>query len=71
MDDNRKKQLRSVSESYFQALRDKDFSAIPFSEDIVFRARWHPGECIIPLTANRQWSSNGGNRWSRLLTGLK
>ena len=59
MDENRKKQLRSASESYFQALRDKNFSAIPFSEDIVFRAPVAPGGVHHPIkgrqAVQQQW----------------
>lgn len=38
-----KEQLKKISETYFQALRDKDFFAIPFSDEIVFRAPLAPG----------------------------
>ncbi|MEO6290952.1 MAG: VOC family protein [Ginsengibacter sp.] len=46
---NRKDQLKQVSESYFQALRDKNFSGIPFSDDIVFRAPIAPGGIHHPI----------------------
>ncbi|MEP7228885.1 MAG: VOC family protein [Ginsengibacter sp.] len=46
---NRKDQLKQVSESYFQALRDKNFSAIPFSDDIVFAAPITPGGVHHPI----------------------
>lgn len=39
----RKEELKKVSETYFQALRDKNFSAIPFSDDITFRTPIAPG----------------------------
>ena len=59
MGDNRKNQLRSVSETYFQALRDKNFSAIPFSDDIVFRAPIAPGGVHHPIKGKQalleQW----------------
>ncbi len=59
MDNNRKQQLKSVSESYFQALRDKNFSNIPFSEDIVFRAPVAPGGVHHPMkgrqAVQQQW----------------
>lgn len=38
-----KEQLKKISETYFQALRDKNFDAIPFSDDIIFRAPLAPG----------------------------
>ncbi len=46
----RKAQLKKVSEDYFQALRDKNFSAIPFNKDIVFRAPLAPGGSHHPIT---------------------
>lgn len=46
---NRKEQLKKVSETYFQALRDKNFAAIPFSNDIVFRAPLAPGGSANPI----------------------
>lgn len=44
-----KEQLKAISETYFQALRDKNFSAIPFSDDIVFRAPLAPGGSANPI----------------------
>ena len=38
-----KEQLKKISETYFQALRDKNFNAIPFNDDIIFRAPLAPG----------------------------
>jgi len=59
MGDNRKQQLKSVSETYFQALRDKNFSVIPFSNDIVFRAPIAPGGVHHPIKGKQalleQW----------------
>src|SRR5215212_6295227 len=46
---DRKAQLKTVSETYFQALRDKKFSAIPFSDDIIFRAPLAPGGVHNPI----------------------
>jgi glyoxylase I family protein len=42
-------QLKQIAGSYFQALKDKDFSAIPFSDDIVFRAPIAPGGAHNPI----------------------
>jgi|GEM_PF-301601 len=54
-----KEQLKRISETYFQALRDKDFSAIPFSEDIAFRAPLAPGGSQKPIKGKQnvfeQW----------------
>jgi len=44
-----KEQLKKISETYFQALRDKNFSAIPFSDDIIFRAPLAPGGVHNPI----------------------
>ena len=46
---SRKTQLKEVAETYFRALREKDFSAIPFSDDIVFRAPIAPGGAHNPI----------------------
>lgn len=45
----RSEQLKAVSETYFQGLRDKSFSTIPFSNDIVFRAPLAPGGSQYPI----------------------
>ena len=59
MTKNRKEQLRSISEAYFQGLRDKNFSAIPFSDNIVFRAPIAQGGVDHPITGKQvlyeQW----------------
>ncbi len=59
MTSNRKEQLKKISETYFQALKDKNFSAIPFSNDIVFRAPLAPGGSHNPIKGKKalfeQW----------------
>jgi hypothetical protein len=54
-----KEQLKEISETYFQGLRDKNFSAIPFSDDIAFRAPLAPGGSRIPIKGKQnvfdQW----------------
>ena len=59
MIENRKEQLKSISETYFQALREKNFSAIPFSNDIIFRAPIAPGGVHHPIKGKQalleQW----------------
>jgi catechol 2,3-dioxygenase-like lactoylglutathione lyase family enzyme len=54
-----KEQLKKISEVYFQALRDKNFSAIPFSDDIAFRAPLAPGGAHHPIKGKKnvfeQW----------------
>ncbi len=56
---SRKAQLRETVEIYFQALRDKTFSSIPFSDDIVFRAPIAPGGAHNPIKSKQavfeQW----------------
>ena len=49
-----KEQLKKISETYFQALRDKDFNAIPFSDDIVFRAPLTPGGSGNPIKGKNE-----------------
>jgi catechol 2,3-dioxygenase-like lactoylglutathione lyase family enzyme len=46
---NRKTQLKETAETYFRALRDKNFSAIPFSDNIIFRAPIAPGGVHNPI----------------------
>ena len=48
-----KEQLKKVSESYFQGLRDKNFPAIPFSDDIIFRAPLAPGGSGNPIKGKK------------------
>ena len=48
-----KDQLRKISETYFQALRDKNFAAIPFSDDIIFRAPLAPGGSGNPIKGKK------------------
>jgi len=45
----RQQQLRSVAESYFQALQRKDFASIPYAEDVRLRAPLAPGGVNRPL----------------------
>src|SRR5688572_1285960 len=49
-----KEQLKKISEKYFQALRDKNFSAIPFSDEIVFRAPLAPGGSHNPIKGKQK-----------------
>ena len=49
-----KEQLRQVAETYFQALRDKNFDAIPFSDDIAFRAPLAPGGSGNPIKGKKE-----------------
>ena len=55
----RKELLKKVAETYFNSLRQKNFSSIPFSDDIVFRAPLAPGGSHIPITGKQmvfeQW----------------
>ena len=60
-----KEQLKKISETYFQALRDKNFSAIPFSDDIAFRAPLAPGGSQNPIKRKKMYLNNGGNHWSQ------
>ena len=49
-----REQLKKVSESYFQGLRDKNFPAIPFSDDIIFRAPLAPGGSGNPIKGKKR-----------------
>jgi len=55
----RKERLKKTAEAYFEALKNKNFSAIPFSDDIVLRTPLNPGGANIPLTGKQsvyeQW----------------
>ena len=55
----RKEQLRNIAETYFEALRNKGFSAIPYADDIILRAPLAPGGTDNPLhgkeLAHTQW----------------
>jgi len=56
---DRKAQLKKTAESYFRGLRDKNFYAIPFSDDVVFRAPIAPGGSDYPINGKQavfeQW----------------
>jgi hypothetical protein len=45
----RREQLRDIANGYFQALREKDFSAIPYDDDATLRAPLAPGGVNHPL----------------------
>jgi len=46
---NRKEQLKRIAETYFQSLRNKNFSAIPYDDNIVMRAPLAPGGVNNPI----------------------
>lgn len=47
--DERREQLRAVAERYFEALRRKDFSAIPYHDRVTLPAPLTPGGVHRPL----------------------
>jgi len=55
----RKEQLKKVAEIYFDALRQKNFSVIPFSDDVVLRVPLAPGGAHNPIVGKQaafeQW----------------
>src|SRR5690242_10023289 len=55
----RKEQLKQVAEKYFQSLRNKNFSTIPYDENVVMRAPLAPGGVNKPVygkqSVNTQW----------------
>lgn len=55
----RKHQLKKVAETYFDSLKQKSFSSIPFTEDVILRAPLAPGGVHNPLIGKKavleQW----------------
>ena len=55
----RKDQLRNIVDGYFEALRQKDFFAIPYDDDVTLRAPLAAGGVNHPLegknTLHAQW----------------
>lgn len=45
----RQQQLRQIVETYFEALRQKNFAAIPYADDVSLRAPLAPGGVNQPL----------------------
>ena len=46
---NRREQLRAAAEAYFEGLRRKDFSVIPFDDNVSLRAPLCPGGVHRPV----------------------
>lgn len=55
----RKEQLRKIVDDYFAALRQKNFSVIPYADDVTLRAPIAPGGVNHPLvgknTLHAEW----------------
>lgn len=55
----RQQQLRDIASTYFEALRQKDFAAIPYANDATLRALLAPGSVNQPLVGkaalHEQW----------------
>lgn len=55
----RKQRLKKAVENYFESLRQKSFSTIPYSERIILRAPLAPGGVHQPITGKQnvfeQW----------------
>jgi hypothetical protein len=55
----RREQLLAVAEGYFEALRRKDFSCIPYDDNVILRAPLTPGGVNQPLVGKEavhaQW----------------
>lgn len=49
-----KEKLKEISEKFFQALRDRNFNAIPYSDDVIFRAPVVPGGSGNPLKGKKE-----------------
>lgn len=56
---DRREQLRAAAEAYFEGLKSKDFSVIPFDDDVSLRAPLCPGGVHRPVegkdTVRTQW----------------
>lgn len=50
---DRKQLLKTTAEAYFQSLKNKDFSSIPFSDHVTFRAPVAPGGAHKPLVGKQ------------------
>ena len=66
-----RERLKQISEAYFQALRDKDFSAIPFSDDILFRAPLAPGGAAQPIKGKKDLIEKWWNPLEPALDGVE
>ena len=57
--EKRQQQLRDIAETYFEALRQKDFAAIPYADQVTLRAPLAPGGVNQPLVGkdalHAQW----------------
>lgn len=55
----KREQLRAIAEGYFDALRRKDFSTIPYDDNVTLRAPLAPGGVNQPLVGKEalrtQW----------------
>jgi hypothetical protein len=55
----RREQLRAIAEGYFEALRRRDFSLIPYDDNVTLRAPLTPGGVNQPLVGKEalraQW----------------
>ena len=49
----RKELLKKIAEAYFEALKQKSFTAIPFSNEIIFRTPLAPGGAHNPITGKK------------------
>lgn len=65
---NRREKLRAAADAYFDGLRGKNFSAIPFDDDVSLRAPLCPGGVHCPVVGiaavRAQW-------WQPLETALE
>lgn len=50
---NRKTQLKETVESYFQALKEKNFATIPYHDSIIFRSPLAPGGAQNPISGKQ------------------
>jgi hypothetical protein len=58
----RRAQLRAVADTYFNALAQKDFAAIPYDDNVVLRAPLAPGGVHHRWWGRRRYGASGGHR---------
>jgi hypothetical protein len=67
----RRQQLMQVAETYFDALRRRDFAAIPYADNIRLRAPLAPGGVNQPLVGKQALRSQWWQPLESALTGVQ
>lgn len=69
--DEKRHQLKTVADAYFQALRRKDFAAIPYADDVSLRAPLAPGGVNHPLIGKDALQSDWWRPLEPALNGVR